>query len=407
MLDVKSERQQLGRYRIDAELGRGAMGVVYRAHDPMLDRTVALKTIALDEAAQDRAEYQARFFQEAKAVARLNHPAVITIYDFGEEDALAYMAMELLSGSELGARMAQGPLSIREAAAIAEQVAEGLAFAHDGGVIHRDIKPSNIMLLPRGRVKIMDFGIARLKLSDVATQVGTRLGTPRYMSPEQVAGGALDHRTDIFSLGIVLYEMLTGARLFHGDDLTQVMHSVVNFAPPPPSHLNPEVPPLLDLVVQRALEKRREARYASAWEMVDDLRHCLQELGPAAAPLPAAPASPASEERPADEASDKTVVLARASDKTLVLARSGEGTLPHRRLTLAADADIRLALARRFDSTAALRRLRAPVAAERQDLTRVPRPPGLLRRLWHDRDLAWLTLVLVLATLTAAALALS
>ena len=227
--------KQLGRYRIQSELGRGAMGVVYKAHDPVLDRTVALKTISLDDAEQDREEYQARFFQEAKAAARLNHPALITIYDFGEENALDYMAMELLNGSELTERMNKSSISIHEAVSIAEQVAEGLGFAHDSGVIHRDIKPGNIMLLPRGRIKIMDFGIARLKVSDIKTQLGTRLGTPKYMSPEQVGGSALDHRTDIFSLGIVLYEMLTGLRLFKGETLTQILHNVASFEPPPPS----------------------------------------------------------------------------------------------------------------------------------------------------------------------------
>lgn len=398
MVDVEHERGQLGRYRIDAELGRGAMGVVYRAHDPMLDRTVALKTISLASAAHDRDEYQARFFQEAKAVARLNHPAVITIYDFGEEDGLAYMAMELLGGSELGARLAQGPLPVREAVAIAEQVAEGLAFAHDGGVVHRDIKPGNIMLLPRGRVKIMDFGIARLKLSDVATQVGTRLGTPRYMSPEQVGGGALDHRTDIFSLGIVLYEMLTGARLFHGEDVTQVMHGVVTFVPPPPSRINPEVPPLLDLVVQRALEKKREARYASAAEMVDDLRHCLHELGPTPVSQPEAATSGTT---PDERASDE------AGDKTLVMTRTDPRVPSHRRLAPSAETVVQLAPARRFDSTAGLQRLREPASADRRRLTRVPRQPGLLRRLWHDRDLAWLTLALTLVSLGAGVIALS
>lgn len=397
---INDKRKQLGRYHIEAELGRGAMGVVYRAQDPMLDRTVALKTIALDEAAHDREEYQARFFQEAKAVARLNHPAVITIYDFGEEDALAYMAMELLDGRELSARLAGGAPPIREAVAIAEQVAEGLAFAHDSGVIHRDIKPGNIMLLPRGRVKIMDFGIARLKLSDVATQVGTRLGTPRYMSPEQVGGGALDHRTDIFSLGIVLYEMLTGARLFHGEDLTRVMHSVATFEPPPPSRINPQVTPLLDLVVRRALEKKPEARYASAWEMVDDLRHCLQEL----APLPSTPAgaadSPAGVSAPEEAAADKTVLLKPPTD----------GALTVRRLNAQADTQsrlARLALSRRFDSAAGLARLQTPAARDRQALARAPRLPGLLRRLRHDHDLAWLTLTIGAVMLLAATLALS
>jgi eukaryotic-like serine/threonine-protein kinase len=258
---------KLGRYHIDAELGRGAMGIVYKAHDPVLDRTVALKTIVLGDDAQEREEYHSRFFQEAKAAARLNHPALITIYDFGEENALAYMAMELLNGTELDERMAQAPIPIQEAVSIAEQVAEGLAFAHDNGVIHRDIKPGNISLLPRGRVKIMDFGIARLKVSDIKTQLGTRLGTPKYMSPEQSTGDTLDHRTDIFSLGIVLYEMLTGVKLFKGDTLAQVLHNVANFEPLPPSRIKSEVTPLLDLVVKRALEKKPAARYASAWEI--------------------------------------------------------------------------------------------------------------------------------------------
>ncbi len=395
MSSSPSQRGQLGRYRIDAELGRGAMGVVYRAHDPILDRTVALKTIALDEAAQDRAEYQARFFQEAKAVARLNHPAVITIYDFGEEDALAYMAMELLSGSELSARLAQGSLSIREAVLIAEQVAEGLAFAHDHGVIHRDIKPGNIMLLPRERVKIMDFGIARLKQSDLATQVGARLGTPRYMSPEQVSGGGvLDHRSDIFSLGIVLYEMLTGGRLFHGDDLTQVMHSVATFDPPPASRINAQVTPLLDLVVQRALEKKYEARYASAWEMVDDLRHCLQELPLPDAVLPEGTDSPG------------TVPMAEvAGNRTAILTLPVERTPAPQRLAPQAYAENRLGLSRRFDSTEALTRLWAPDPADQRRLARAARPPGWLRRLWHDPDLMKLTLTLGLALLVAALLA--
>ncbi|MDH5205041.1 MAG: serine/threonine protein kinase, partial [Hylemonella sp.] len=255
--------KQLGRYRIEGELGRGAMGVVYRARDPVLDRPVALKTIALDDSVEDREVYEKRFFQEAKAAARLNHPALITIYDFGEQDALAYMALELLDGTELAVRMDKEPPTLAEAVAVALQVAEGLAFAHDSGVVHRDIKPSNIMLLARGRVKIMDFGIARFKQSEMATQIGTRLGTPKYMSPEQVGGGALDHRSDIFSLGTVLYEMLTRSQLFHGRDLAEVMHKVTSFDPPPPSRLNPEVPALLDLVVRRALAKKPAGRYAS------------------------------------------------------------------------------------------------------------------------------------------------
>ncbi len=387
---AKSKLKQLGRYRIEAELGRGAMGVVYKAHDPVLDRTVALKTIVLDEEAQDREEYHARFFQEAKSAARLNHPALITIYDFGEENALAYMAMELINGNELAERMEQAPISIREAVAIAEQVAEGLAFAHDNGVIHRDIKPGNIMLLPRGRVKIMDFGIARLKVSDLKTQLGTRLGTPKYMSPEQIGGGKLDHRTDIFSLGIVLYEMLTGIKLFKGDSLTQVMHNVASFEPPPPSRIKPGVPPLLDLVVKRAMEKKPAARYASAWEMVEDLRHCLQELAPHG--------SSAKESATADDTSNKTVVLKPPTDGT---------STPQRRMSADVDIDNSMSLSHRFDFAEALIRLQTPTPRDRKRLARSPRSPGLLRRLLHDRELALFTLTIGLAVLIAGVLALS
>jgi serine/threonine protein kinase len=389
--------KQLGRYRIQAELGRGAMGVVYKAHDPVLDRTVALKTIALDDTEQDREEYQARFFQEAKAAARLNHPSLITIYDFGEENALAYMAMELLNGSELSERMGQASIPVSEAVAIAEQVAEGLAFAHDSGVIHRDIKPSNVMLLPRGRVKIMDFGIARLKVSDIKTQLGMRLGTPKYMSPEQIGGSTLDHRTDIFSLGIVLYEMLTGVKLFKGDTLTQVMHNVANFEPPPPSRINSEVPPLLDLVVKRAMEKKPSARYASAWEMVDDLRHCLQELSPPTIALQRSADIPVREDEP----------LADTTNKTIALKPSSAGKPSMRRMSADVETDNRLTLSRRFDSDQAMARLQAPTPRDRKRLARSPRSPGMLRRLRHDRDFIWFTLTLGLAILIAGALALS
>jgi serine/threonine-protein kinase len=389
--------KQLGRYRIQAELGRGAMGVVYKAHDPVLDRTVALKTISMGEEEQDREEYQARFFQEAKAAARLNHPALITIYDFGEENDLDYMAMELLDGTELAERMGKASIPIREAVAIAEQVAEGLAFAHDSGVIHRDIKPGNIMLLPRGRIKIMDFGIARLKVSEIKTQLGTRLGTPKYMSPEQIGGSKLDHRTDIFSLGIVLYEMLTGIKLFKGDTLTQVMHNVSSFDPPPPSRINSEVPPLLDLVVKRAMEKKPSARYASAWEMVEDLRHCLQEL---------APSTPAPQTS-ANSSVKESAPVAGADEKTVVLNPPVDNKPVQRRMSADVETDNRMALSRRFDSDDALTRLQTPTAGDRKRLARMPHSPGVLRRLLHDRDLALFTLTLGLSILVSGVLALS
>jgi len=358
---------------------------------------VALKTIVLDEAAEDREEYEARFFQEAKAAARLNHPALITIYDYGEEDDLAYMAMELLDGTGLGERMDTDMPTVREAVSIAEQVAEGLAFAHDGGVVHRDIKPGNIMLLPRGRVKIMDFGVARLKVSELKTQTGTRLGTPKYMSPEQVAGRTVDHRSDIFSLGIVLYEMLTGTHLFHGSDVAQVMHNITSFDPPPPSRVNDEVPPLLDLVVKRALEKKPRARYQSAWEMAADLRNCLQELAPAGA-APAAKNGRDTEEPSAPRAK---------VDKTAILKPGTDDALRTRRMPVELEPEYRLAVSRRFDSAPGLARLATPAGRDLHRLTRAPHHPGLLRRLWHDRDLMRFAATLVLGVLLAVLIALS
>jgi len=268
---AKKRPAQLGRYKITSELGRGAMGVVYKGEDPALDRTVALKTIILSDDAAGRSEYHARFFQEAKAAGRLNHPQIITVYDFGEEGEIAYMAMEFLKGTELRTRMKEGTISLPEAVHIAEQVAEGLGYAHEHGVVHRDIKPSNIMLLPHDQVKIMDFGIARMRASDHKTSTGLVLGTPKYMSPEQVAGAPVDHRSDIFSLGVVLYEMLTHTKLFSPGH-AQIFHNVVNFQPAAPSRLNPEVPPMLDFVVERALKKDPAVRYQDAFELATDLQ---------------------------------------------------------------------------------------------------------------------------------------
>ncbi len=391
--------RQLGRYQIESELGRGAMGVVYKALDPVLDRTVALKIIVLDDDAQERAEYHSRFYQEAKAAARLNHPSLITIYDFGEEGSLAYMAMELLKGTELSERMAKGAMPVQEALAIAEQVAEGLAYAHDNEVIHRDIKPGNIVLLPRRRVKVMDFGIARLKSSELKTQLGTRLGTPKYMSPEQSTGSTIDHRTDIFSLGIVLYEMLTGAKLFTGQSLAEVLNNVATFDPPPPSRIRPEVSQLLDLVVKRAIAKKKEDRYASAWEMVNDLQLCLQELAPARY------SAELENEVPEQVLAPQT---AGADEKTVILkSPSDSGSFNARRISADVETSNRLILAPRIDSSKALARLQAPSPGDLKRLSRMPKSPGFLHRLLRDRDLAWLSMSLVTSLLLAALLVLT
>lgn len=269
---------QFGRFRVLAELGRGAMGVVYRAEDPALGRVVAIKTITLTGTEEERAHFEARFLQEARAAGGVGHPCIVTIYDVGREGDVAFMAMELLEGRELRDLIRGGSLAPSEAVEIAARVAEALASAHERGVIHRDVKPGNIMVLSDGRVKIMDFGIARLRDPDVKTATGMMLGSPRYMSPEQVSGEPFDHRADIFSLGVVLYEMLTGVTPFSGEDITQLMYQVVNAAPVPPSHMNRALPTVLDYILARALKKKPEERYGSAAEFAADLRDAIPEV---------------------------------------------------------------------------------------------------------------------------------
>ena len=352
-----AELTQLGRYRILGELGRGAMGVVYKAEDPMLDRTVAIKTIILAADATDRAEYEARFYQEAKAAGRLSHPCIITIYDIGREGDMAYMAMEMLEGIDLRSRMSQGRIPVPHAIDIAEQVADGLAFAHEHGVVHRDVKPGNIMILGGDRVKILDFGIARMRVSDLKTQTGVLLGTPKYMSPEQVAGHPVDQRSDIFSLGIVLYEMLTGATPFSGSDTTQLMFNVATSTFVPPSRINSKVPAILDLIVAKALEKDAEARYQDAGELARDLHGSLSEL----------------DEQPG-HTEEKTVRLDTENTKT-----GAVGATPS-----AIDSSTPLPLSRRFDSSSALQRIAAPSAQDRALLSRSPQPLGALVRVWRD-----------------------
>jgi serine/threonine protein kinase len=353
--------KRIGRYKILGELGRGAMGVVYKAEDPALDRVVALKTISL-AAADGRKDYEKRFMLEAKAAGKLTHPNIVTIFDFGEEDDLAYMAMELLEGTELRARMREGTIPAAEAVDIALQVAEGLAFAHEHGIVHRDVKPGNIMLLERGPVKIMDFGIARMRHADHKTSAGMVLGTPRYMSPEQITGQPVDQRSDIFSLGVVLHEMLTGGSLFAGQDVDQIAHNVNYLEHSPPSRSNPEVPQMLDFVVARALKKDPAVRYQDTYEMCADLRDALAELK-ARAPA-----------RAGDESERTQTLRMEAGAREAPLAPAASQIV----------ADTRLPLSRQFDSTAALERLDKPSRNDRKRLARAPRPVGLLRRIWSD-----------------------
>ena len=352
---------KIGRYRILGELGRGAMGVVYRAKDPALDRVVALKTIILSDDADNRKEYEKRFAQEARAAGKLNHPNIVTTFDFGEEGDLAYLAMELLEGTDLRARLKKA-LPTAEAVDIAVQVADGLGFAHERGIVHRDIKPANIMLLERGGAKIMDFGIARTRSDDFKTSTGMVMGTPRFMSPEQITGGPIDQRSDLFSLGTVLYEMLTGEMLFAGADNPQIAHALMNLEPDPPSRHNTEVTSLLDFVVARALKKDPAVRYQDAYELAADLRTCLAEL----------------QGRPLTDAKRETT-------RTVKLARKTRGdSRPPAPVANAIASTTRLSLCRQFDSKAALRRLSAPGRMDRARLTRAPRAVGLVRRVCRD-----------------------
>lgn len=351
---------KIGRYRILGELGRGAMGVVYKASDPSLDRVVALKTILLSDDMEGREDYQKRFFLEAKAAGKLTHPNIVTTYEFGEEGDVAYMAMELLEGTDLRQCLKEGSLSTVEAVEVAAQVADGLGFAHERGVVHRDIKPGNIMLSERGQAKIMDFGIARMRSEDHKTRTGIVLGTPRFMSPEQIAGAPVDHRSDIFSLGAVLYELLTGTPLFAAEDPAQIAHNVMNVEHVPPSRINPDVTSMLDFVVARALKKDPAQRYQDAYEMASDLRACLGEV----------------RERQATRMKEKDA----EGTRTLRL----EPGAPPPVAPGAVRADTRLPLSTRVDSSAALRRLESPSRADRRALARGPRAPGVVARLARD-----------------------
>jgi len=344
----------LGRYEILAELGQGSMGVVYKARDPALDRVVAIKTINLNLPKDELAEYEARFYQEARAAGGLNHPNIVTIYDIGKSDRVAYMAMEFLEGEELRAILTAGqPLPIIQALDVALQVAEGLHYAHGRHIVHRDIKPANIMVVGDGLVKITDFGIARMRTNEVKTMTGMILGSPKYMSPEQVAGKRADHRADLFSLGVVLYEMVTGQTPFQGDSIHGIMYQILNSTPPAPSQRNPDLPEIVDLIVAKALNKNMEERYQSARDLVKDLQDCkemLQGRATTAAKIPAEqlgePGAPTATRR-----QDKVLAIKTATSVKLADAGADKPALT---------------LAKGFDSYEATMRLAAMTGMEKE-----------------------------------------
>src|SRR6266850_3428354 len=279
--------ETISRYRIIEQLGEGGMGVVYLAEDITLGRQVALKFLT-----SFGPEYRARFLREARAVSVLSHSNIATVFDYGETpEGQPYIVMELIKGEPLSEKLRSGSLPLAEAVRIVSCIAEALGEAHHQGVVHRDIKPSNVIITERDQVKVVDFGLVKQifkesgeTADDRATQAGTRtrsdviVGTPLYLSPEQATGKAVDRRSDLFALGAVLYECITGQSAFAGSSVIEIGAQVIHVTPPLPSKLNDHIPPELDRITMKAMEKKVEARYQSAAELIDDLQTLLPSL---------------------------------------------------------------------------------------------------------------------------------
>ena len=324
--------QTVGRYEITGELGRGAMGVVYKAMDPTIGRVVALKTMRLDVHGLDAQEMVRRFQNEARASGVLNHPNIVTIYDAGERDGIFYIAMEFIEGTTLHELLAEKRvLPTEEVLQLARQICRGLDYAHSNGIIHRDVKPANIMITANGTVKIMDFGIA--KSGGQVTNTGQVLGTPNYMAPEQVKGRPLDGRSDLFSLGVILYEMLTGEKPFVGQNVTTIIYKIVNENPITPRDLDVTVHPGLSAIVTKALAKAPDDRYQTGADLVRDLEN-YKLAGPARSGSTTA-IGPVPAQQP-----EKTLVLpvrvvSGSTVRAAAAAAPAKGPVPVRRPTTA------------------------------------------------------------------------
>ncbi|MFH2049062.1 MAG: serine/threonine-protein kinase [bacterium] len=272
----------LGRYQVTGTLGKGAMGMVYMGLDPAINRPVALKTIRLDfvNDPSEMEDLKERLFREAQAAGKLSHPNIVTIYDVGSEDQLQYIAMEYLEGETLEDMIKRKTnFNYKIIAQIIIQICSALNYAHEQGIVHRDIKPANIMILKDYRVKVMDYGIARIDSSSM-TKTGIAMGTPNYISPEQLKGQPTDQRADLFSLGVVIYEMLLGKRPFKGENITSLIYSIMHHEPPKPSDLNPQIPLLFDRIIFKALEKNPDARFQKASEIVTILNDFVESFAP-------------------------------------------------------------------------------------------------------------------------------
>jgi predicted Ser/Thr protein kinase len=282
-----------GRYEVVRELGRGSMGVVYQGRDPVIGRTVAIKTMRTEGLTPDEfREFRARFQREAQAAGVLSHPNIVSVFDYGEDSGVLYLIMEFLEGKSLE-KLVEGQhiLPIETIIPMCEQVCGALDHAHQHGIVHRDIKPANIMILNNGLVKVTDFGIAKM-MSMGMTQTGQVLGTPNYMSPEQVKGRQIDGRSDIFSLGIILYDLVTGEMPFAGQNITTVIYKIINENPIPPRELDATIHPGLSYVICKALAKSPEERYQTCRELAYDMKNFKLLGGPAAASTTAILKSP-------------------------------------------------------------------------------------------------------------------
>jgi serine/threonine protein kinase/DNA-binding LacI/PurR family transcriptional regulator len=269
--------RRVGEFTIQEPIGRGGMAEVYRAYQPSVNRDVALKIIALDQSSHDD-EFRRRFAQEAEVIAKLEHIHILPIYGYGIETDIAYLAMRLLRGGSLSDLLREGPIPMPQAVELFTQIARGLAYAHSKGVIHRDLKPSNILMDDSGNAYLTDFGLAKIVGGEVdLTKSGNIVGTPAYMSPEQLRGERLDHRSDIYSLGVVLYHMLTGSPPFDAtlSDVVSVIYKHLEKPPPAPSSINPQIPPEVEAVILKALSKDREQRFENAGEMANELKKAV------------------------------------------------------------------------------------------------------------------------------------
>ena len=268
---------RIGRYVVDTVLGRGAMGVVYRAHDPAIDRIVAVKLIRADLLeGEEQADFIGRFQQEARAAGRCSHPNIVAIYDFAVHEGNPFLAMELVEGTDLRKALAANlPLSASDVTSVGRQILAALSAAHAAGIVHRDIKPANILMTTCGQVKVSDFGISQIQSAGF-TQTGTVLGTPSYMSPEQWRGDAIDGRSDLFSLSVVLYELLTGKLPFAGKIQHEVMYCVLNETPEDLQKLRPDIPTALSRAIMRSLAKAPDERFRLASDMAEALTSSRQ-----------------------------------------------------------------------------------------------------------------------------------